>query len=94
VQRYNIQSFFAQEVGRFRSNHLRDLSQCLLGNKTTTVNSALTTTIVGHLKNILTVLVGLAVFGGIMTLPLTLGLCINIGGGLLFSYVKYQANKR
>jgi hypothetical protein len=54
------------------------------------VNSPVTTSVVGHLKNIATVLVSLLVFEQHFSVLLVVGLCLNISGGFLFSLVKFK----
>lgn len=61
----------------------------------TTVNSPLTTTVVGHLKNFGTIALGLILFGGIKLNFLNiLGLLVNTFGGFFYSYVKWKQSKK
>jgi len=56
----------------------------------TTVNSALTTTIMGNLKNLLSVFLGLIFLDPPpITVVNIIGLTINAIGGLYYSYIKY-----
>jgi len=60
----------------------------------TTVNSALTTTIMGQLKNVLQVLLGLFVLETVETnFVNVLGLTLNCLGGIYYAYVKYFESK-
>jgi solute carrier family 35 protein len=57
----------------------------------TTTNSALTTTIVGQLKNVFTIIFGFFLLGGAELHFLNaLGLVLNSIGGVGYSAVKYQ----
>jgi len=57
----------------------------------TTTNSALTTTIVGQLKNVFTIIFGFFLLGGVeLHLLNALGLILNSIGGVGYSVVKYQ----
>ncbi|CAN6460179.1 unnamed protein product [Victoria cruziana] len=60
----------------------------------TTVNSALTTTIVGVLKGVVSTTLGFVLLGGVDVHALNVtGLVINTAGGLWYSYAKYQQKK-
>eukprot|EP01119_Soliformovum_irregulare_P002599 TRINITY_DN12848_c0_g1_i1.p1 TRINITY_DN12848_c0_g1~~TRINITY_DN12848_c0_g1_i1.p1 ORF type:complete len:318 (+),score=65.01 TRINITY_DN12848_c0_g1_i1:50-1003(+) len=80
---------------------------CLLGNLVlgiclnyslflcTTLNSALTTTIMGHVKNGLSVLLSLFLLGGVtLTQQNIVGLTINLTGGIWYSAIKYNEKKK
>lgn len=57
----------------------------------TTLNSALTTSIVGVVKSVVTTVVGLFTFGGIQpTVLIIVGISMNTVGGIFYTYVKYQ----
>jgi len=59
----------------------------------TTVNSALTTTIMGQLKNVISIFLGLFVFGGVETTFVNIfGLGINCLGGIWYAEIKYEEN--
>ncbi|XP_020588830.1 putative UDP-sugar transporter DDB_G0278631 isoform X2 [Phalaenopsis equestris] len=61
----------------------------------TTVNSALTTTIVGVLKGVGSTTLGFLLLGGVEVHALNItGLIINTIGGVWYSYAKYQQKKR
>jgi len=61
----------------------------------TTTNSALTTTIVGQLKNVVSVFFGLFLFGGVdINIVNMLGLGLNSIGGIAYSWVKYNESKQ
>jgi len=61
----------------------------------TTTNSALTTTIVGQLKNVVSVFCGLFLLGGVeINLVNILGLSLNSVGGIAYSWVKYIESKQ
>ena len=61
----------------------------------TTYNSALTTSITGSLKAIVQTVIGFFTFGGIsINLFTMLGIGMNLGGGILYTFVKYYANQR
>lgn len=56
----------------------------------TTMNSALTTSLVGVVKGVLTTIIGFFTFGGIpVTVLVLLGVFLNTFGGALYSYAKY-----
>lgn len=55
------------------------------------VNSPVTTSVVGHVKNIATVLVSLFLFEQHFSVLLVVGLGLNIAGGVLFSNVKFKS---
>lgn len=56
-------------------------------------NSALTTSLVGVLKSVLQTVIGIFTFGGIQFNTLNgFGLSLNLFGGILYTYVKYQEN--
>mmetsp|Transcript_12495 Transcript_12495/g.20372 ORF Transcript_12495/g.20372 Transcript_12495/m.20372 type:complete len:331 (-) Transcript_12495:465-1457(-) len=56
----------------------------------TNINSALTTSVVGHLKNILTTVLGLFAFGDVPLNTLNvIGLAISTYGGTWYAYLKY-----
>eukprot|EP00743_Colponemidia_sp_Colp-15_P006395 GILK01006884.1.p1 GENE.GILK01006884.1~~GILK01006884.1.p1 ORF type:complete len:327 (+),score=37.19 GILK01006884.1:52-1032(+) len=61
----------------------------------TNVNSALTTSVVGQLKNILTTVVGLFLFGDVVfdTMNL-LGLAIGTFASIWYSHIRYQESQR
>lgn len=57
----------------------------------TTVNSALSTALVGVIKSALTTIIGMYTFGGVTaTTSFVLGQMVNLGGGALYTYEKYQ----
>mmetsp|Transcript_50079 Transcript_50079/g.128902 ORF Transcript_50079/g.128902 Transcript_50079/m.128902 type:complete len:336 (-) Transcript_50079:33-1040(-) len=57
----------------------------------TEVNSALTTSITGQMKNIITTLAGLFAFGGVVINTLNLlGLFLSTAASILYAYVKYN----
>jgi solute carrier family 35 protein len=58
----------------------------------TAQNSPLTTTIVGHIKNVITALVGMTWFaaGAEFSTTNLIGIFINLIGGVAYSYVKYR----
>lgn len=57
----------------------------------TTMNTALTTSLVGVVKGVLTTIIGFYTFGGVAATPLTLiGVSLNTLGGALYSYAKYS----
>jgi len=57
----------------------------------TTVNSALTTTVIGQLKNVISVVLGFILLGGVQVNGINVaGLALNSLGGIYYSYVKYQ----
>lgn len=59
-----------------------------------TMNSALTTSLVGVVKSVLTTIIGFFTFGGVPVTTLTiLGVCLNSIGGILYSYAKYLEKK-
>lgn len=59
----------------------------------TTMNSALTTSLVGVVKGVLTTIIGFYAFGGVAVTALTvLGVVLNTLGGALYSYAKYTEN--
>ena len=61
----------------------------------TAYNSALTTSIVGTLKNIVQTSIGLFTFGGVaINLFTALGITMNLSGGILYSYAKYSESKK
>jgi len=61
----------------------------------TTVNSPLTTTIMGQLKNALSILLGLFLLGGVEITPLNLfGFILNTFGGFWYSIIKYQEKEK
>ena len=61
----------------------------------TTVNSALTTSCVSVLKSAVTTWIGMYTFGGVTpTTFFLLGQSINFTGGVMYTLVKYRANKR
>lgn len=56
-------------------------------------NSALTTSLVGVLKSVLQTVIGIFTFGGIkFNILNSFGLSLNLFGGVLYTYVKYQEN--
>lgn len=56
----------------------------------TTMNSALTTSLVGVVKGVLTTIIGFFTFGGVQATPLVLmGVLLNTLGGAAYSYAKY-----
>jgi len=56
-----------------------------------TINSPLTTSITGQLKNIIQTVLGLFLFGGVpITLLLSVGLTISSVAGVWYGHVKYQ----
>ena len=57
----------------------------------TTLNSALTTSIAGTLKSIVQTAIGMFTFGGVSINILTVtGISVNLFGGVLYTYTKYQ----
>ena len=57
----------------------------------TTVNSALSTALVGVIKSALTTIIGMYTFGGVTaTTSFVLGQLINLSGGALYTYEKYK----
>ena len=61
----------------------------------TTYNSALTTSVTGTLKSIIQTAVGIFTFGGISINVFTFtGICMNLSGGVLYSWTKYQEKVR
>lgn len=59
-----------------------------------TMNSALTTSLVGVVKSVLTTIIGFFTFGGVPATLLTiLGVSLNTSGGALYSYAKYLEKK-
>jgi len=61
----------------------------------TTVNSALTTTIIGNLKNVLSVFLGLILLNPPPTNFINfLGLTLNAGGGIWYSIIKFNEQQR
>lgn len=57
----------------------------------TTVNSALSTALVGVIKSALTTIIGMYTFGGVTaTTGFVLGQVTNLAGGALYTYEKYQ----
>jgi len=57
----------------------------------TTVNSALSTALVGVIKSALTTIIGMYTFGGVVpTTSFIWGQFINLSGGALYTYEKYQ----
>jgi solute carrier family 35 protein len=61
----------------------------------TVINSALTTTIMGHVKNLFSVFLGLFLLGGIeITFTNTLGLMVNSSGGIWYSVIKYRESQQ
>lgn len=60
----------------------------------TTINSPLTTTVVGHLKNFGTISLGFILFTEIKLHYLNIfGLLINTFGGVYYSYIKWIESK-
>ena len=60
----------------------------------TIVNSALTTTIVGVLKGVVSTTFGFFLLGGVQVHALNVsGLVINTAGGVWYSYAKYHQRK-
>jgi len=59
----------------------------------TTVNSPLTTTIMGHVKNALSVILSLLFMNIHLTTLNFIGLTINMFGGIWYSYLKYNEKK-
>ncbi|KAF3782635.1 putative UDP-sugar transporter [Nymphaea thermarum] len=60
----------------------------------TTVNSALTTTIVGVLKGVVSTTLGFVLLGGVDVHVLNVtGLVINTAGGIWYSYAKYRQKR-
>lgn len=56
----------------------------------TTMNSALTTSLVGVVKGVLTTIIGFFTFGGVpVTVLVILGISLNTFGGAAYSYAKY-----
>ncbi|KAH9618389.1 hypothetical protein KSS87_015089 [Heliosperma pusillum] len=61
----------------------------------TIVNSALTTTIVGVLKGVISTTLGFVLLGGVEVHGLNVsGLIINTAGGVWYSFAKYQEKKK
>lgn len=57
----------------------------------TTVNSALSTALVGVIKSALTTIIGMYTFGGVTaTTSFVFGQLINLSGGALYTYEKYK----
>merc|ERR550519_505254 len=58
------------------------------------VCSALTTSMVGVSKSVIQTVVGFFTFGGVQFHPLNiLGLCLNVFGGFLYTYVKHMEKR-
>lgn len=58
-------------------------------------NSALTTSLIGVLKSILQTVIGFFTFGGIEFNFLNIfGISLNMFGGILYTYIKYQEKKK
>ena len=56
----------------------------------TTLNSALTTSIVGGIKGIITTIIGMVTFGGVQPTALNIsGMLINTAGSIWYIYEKY-----
>ncbi|XP_071545782.1 uncharacterized protein [Panulirus ornatus] len=61
----------------------------------TALNSALTTSLVAVAKSAIQTLVGFFVFGGVKYHPLNItGIVMNMVGGFMYSYTKYQESKK
>jgi len=59
-----------------------------------TMNSALTTSLVGVIKGVVTTIIGFFTFGGVvLTVPTIGGVILNSFGGILYTYVKYSEKK-
>ena len=57
----------------------------------TTVNSALSTALVGVIKSALTTIIGMYTFGGVTaTTSFVLGQMVNLGGGALYTYSAFK----
>ncbi|XP_041485430.1 UDP-galactose/UDP-glucose transporter 7-like [Lytechinus variegatus] len=57
----------------------------------TTMNSALTTSIVGVVKSVVTTIVGIFAFGGVtLTTNMVLGISMNIVGAFWYTFAKYR----
>jgi len=60
----------------------------------TTTNSALTTTVVGQVKNAVSLLLGFFLLGGVtVTFVNLVGLILNTLGGIWYAYIKYDEKK-
>jgi len=58
------------------------------------VNSPLTTSVTGQLKNIIQTVLGLFLFGGVPLTPaMTIGLSMSTIGGIWYGFVKYQESQ-
>ncbi|XP_006814403.1 uncharacterized protein LOC102810125, partial [Saccoglossus kowalevskii] len=61
----------------------------------TTLNSALTTSLVGVVKGVVTTVIGMFTFGGVEPTVLNIsGICMNTTGGIWYSAIKYQEKKK
>lgn len=59
----------------------------------TTVNSALTTALVGVAKSAITTIVGMYTFGGVIATSMMIaGQIVNLSGAVLYTYEKYRMN--
>ncbi|XP_077999720.1 uncharacterized protein LOC144452494 [Glandiceps talaboti] len=57
----------------------------------TTLNSALTTSLVGVIKGVITTVIGMVTFGGVQpTVMIITGIVINTIGGVWYTWIKYQ----
>ena len=59
----------------------------------TTMNSALTTSIVGVMKSVITTIIGMFTFGGVpLTTYMVMGVSMNIVGAFWYTFAKYREN--
>lgn len=97
--------FYGEHTGIFAYEHILSLNfwasfffvvsfACIFSYSiflSTTVNSALSTALVGVIKSALTTIIGMYTFGGVTaTTSFIWGQIINLSGGALYTYEKYQ----